>query len=91
MRRDDLEWVRAYLYRVALVVQPVLGVIGVAKDSTVWVVLSIVTAVLSVGMATLNTSTVRHDEGADRGSISLQDVFLVLAIIVCALLILRWI
>ena len=59
MRRDDLEWVRAYLYRVALILQPALAGVGVATDSTVWVVLSIIVAVLSVGMATVNTSTER--------------------------------
>ena len=56
-----LEWVRAYLYRVALVVQPLLGALGIVKDSTPYVVASMIVSVLSVSLAVVNTSTAGAD------------------------------
>jgi hypothetical protein len=53
------EYVRAYLYRVALVVQPTLGALGIAKESKAFGIAALIIAVLSVGMAATNTSTER--------------------------------
>jgi hypothetical protein len=56
------EHVRAYLYRVALILQPMLGALGVAKHSDTYVIGSMIVAVLSVSLAVVNTSTVRSSD-----------------------------
>lgn len=51
------ERTRAYLYRVLLAVVPLVQAYGILDESTAALVVSLIGAVLGVGLATLNTST----------------------------------
>lgn len=51
------EKTRAYIYRVLLAAQPLIIAYGLADDKTIALWLSVVSAVLGTGLASVNTST----------------------------------
>ncbi len=51
------ESTRAYIYRVLLALQPIVVAYGVVSDTQAVLWLSVASAVLGTGLATLNTST----------------------------------
>jgi hypothetical protein len=51
------EATRAYVYRVLLALQPVVVAYGLVSDTEAVLWLSVVSAVLGTGLASLNTST----------------------------------
>lgn len=77
------ESTRAYIYRVLLAAQPVVVAYGLLSDTLATLWLSVASAVLGLGLATVNTSTEKEDEAGSADLLLLVYVAIVATLLFC--------